>query len=238
MTDAAAREPDEKTKACRYCGEHIPVLASLCRECKCYQDWRGVLGISQTTLALLVALVSVVATTGPFFIDLFTPKNSKLFVNFQGAVEGDLLFSSANLGTRPAIIGAASIDVIWTSAKQGFSFPYSIPLAPKDSKERTVAAGSSSTLALAPLRKVDDVLKEIEANSNLWFDQCIVYLEWFEFSGEKNRTSKSSSCASLFQDLYGIPDEAKHRLDSLRYRNLDAIDDKTLKQIMTGINGK
>lgn len=49
---------------CRSCKSDIADGAKLCPICKSYQDWRSVVPISQTTLALIIALFSVAGLAG------------------------------------------------------------------------------------------------------------------------------------------------------------------------------
>ena len=76
-------KPAEIMVPCRVCREPIRQGAKKCIHCDSMLDWRGWLGISETALALLVALVSVVGATGPRIVELFTPKASKLEVNIR-----------------------------------------------------------------------------------------------------------------------------------------------------------
>ncbi|WP_205124545.1 hypothetical protein, partial [Tsukamurella sputi] len=47
-------------KQCIDCGEKINKSARLCKYCKTYQDWRRFLSLSNTTIALLIAFLSVI----------------------------------------------------------------------------------------------------------------------------------------------------------------------------------
>ncbi|WP_205837170.1 hypothetical protein [Neorhizobium sp. T25_13] len=56
-------EPD--TKTCKQCCLPIPLEAKISTHCQSHQDWRGFFSISNTVLALLTALVSVLSIAIP-----------------------------------------------------------------------------------------------------------------------------------------------------------------------------
>src|SRR5205814_10317427 len=68
--------PAEITVPCRVCREPIKQGARKCVHCNSMLDWHGWLGISETALALLVALVSVIGATAPRLVEFLRPKSS------------------------------------------------------------------------------------------------------------------------------------------------------------------
>ena len=97
------------TKVCRHCAVEIPIGAKLCCHCSQHQDWRNLLGLSNTVLALLIALISV---STPLFGYLSRPKSEINLNQLQyGHVEtGDgfqkisLFGTVSNLGERPGVV--------------------------------------------------------------------------------------------------------------------------------------
>ncbi|MFK0207218.1 hypothetical protein [Agrobacterium sp. NPDC090283] len=66
----------DQTKNCKQCCLPIPEKAKICTHCQSHQDWRGFFSISNTVLALLTALVSVLAIAIPSLYSLLhTPKS-------------------------------------------------------------------------------------------------------------------------------------------------------------------
>jgi hypothetical protein len=99
------------SKACTTCGEEIAASARKCTHCGTWQDWRRYLVFSNTILALLVALVSVTAVTGPVIRDLLITKDSHLISSFVGVIDNEAVFTVANSGNRPGSVGEARILV-------------------------------------------------------------------------------------------------------------------------------
>jgi hypothetical protein len=80
-----AGAPDEKRVACPVCGELIASRAQKCVHCCSELTWRKYLTFSNTSLALVTALIAVVGATAPAIHTLLTPKNSAMRANFSGA---------------------------------------------------------------------------------------------------------------------------------------------------------
>lgn len=91
-------------KACKVCAEPIKKAARICTHCNSYQDWRIGLSMSNTVLALLVALIAVVTAAVPVFKEAFTPKNSSLAIAFQVANTKALTVLVTNTGIRPGTV--------------------------------------------------------------------------------------------------------------------------------------
>lgn len=103
-------KPAEIMVPCRVCREPIRQGAKKCIHCDSMLDWRGWLGISETALALLVALVSVVGATGPRIVELFTPKASKLKVNIRQVFSNNLELAAVNDGHKNSQLVSARIS--------------------------------------------------------------------------------------------------------------------------------
>ena len=88
MVENAKPPAANDMKACKVCAEEIKKAARICIKCNSYQDWRANLSVSNTVLALLVALISVLTAAVPALKQTFTPKNSSISVTFQGANNG------------------------------------------------------------------------------------------------------------------------------------------------------
>ena len=95
---------------CRVCREPIRHGAKKCIHCDSMLDWHRWLGISQTTLALLVALVSVLAASGPRVAELFTPGRSDLNLYVRQVVQRFLELAGANTGNRNSQMLSAQIS--------------------------------------------------------------------------------------------------------------------------------
>ncbi|RXG85621.1 hypothetical protein [Bradyrhizobium vignae] len=69
MSDAEA-----PTKLCRYCQKPMPLQAIICTECSSWQNWRGLLNFSVPVLSLLLALATVIFSSGREFYQAITYK--------------------------------------------------------------------------------------------------------------------------------------------------------------------
>jgi len=103
-------------KTCKTCGHEIPDMAIKCTTCGSFQNWRGHINVSSTVLALLIALVSVVASSIPVLSEMFDQDDSDVNLVYQlYDVDQDnrhnFFFIAANSGTRPAGIGKATFRI-------------------------------------------------------------------------------------------------------------------------------
>jgi len=95
---------------CPVCRESIKPGAKKCIRCTSALDWRRWLGVSETTLALLVALISVVGSTGPRIVELLTPRYSDLRLVLRPPVYQNLQLDAWNKGNKPSYLVSASIS--------------------------------------------------------------------------------------------------------------------------------
>src|SRR5260370_35611066 len=102
--------PGEVTVPCRVCREAIKQGARKCVHCNSFLDWRGWLGISETALALLVALVTVMGATAPRVVELFTPKYSELRVSIRQVFGQNLEWVASNQGNKNSQLLSANIS--------------------------------------------------------------------------------------------------------------------------------
>lgn len=103
---------------CSTCHEPIFPGARKCVHCDSYQDWRRHLSMGSSVLALLVALVSVIALSAPMFVQLATPKNSKVEVRFQRLHLDNAYVLASNHGVRPASIKSVAYEVTAPDGKR------------------------------------------------------------------------------------------------------------------------
>lgn len=101
---------DETVKLCKLCSEEIKKGAIICIHCNSFQDWRRFLTISNTTLALLIALITVISSTVPPFLRATERPHSRIKLQFLEADQWSIYFSASNLGNRKGTIKSV---VIW-----------------------------------------------------------------------------------------------------------------------------
>ena len=110
MADINIGELPPGTKRCLVCAEPINIAARKCVHCS--SDQVGLLrnvGVSNTVLSLLIALISVLTAGVPVLKDALTPKNSELAFSFQGADDNYINILAANQGTRPGSVRIGKI---------------------------------------------------------------------------------------------------------------------------------
>jgi hypothetical protein len=112
------------TRPCPVCGETIKQRARKCVHCDSVLDWARYLGISNTTLALLTALVAVIAQAAPVVRSALEPKDSRLHLTFMGAgsrravldgtiMNGDVVLLVSNDGAEAGGVVTGSVDIFW-----------------------------------------------------------------------------------------------------------------------------
>jgi hypothetical protein len=94
---------------CRQCKNEIPDGAKLCSQCDSYQDWRGILPISSTALALLVALVTAISSALPVLSSYFHVPAAE--IEFSSPIIQDETVSviASNVGDRPGTLYGATL---------------------------------------------------------------------------------------------------------------------------------
>jgi len=67
-------DTEAPTKLCKYCQKPMPLQAVVCTECTSWQNWRGKLNLSVPVLSLLLALATVIFSSGREFYQAITYK--------------------------------------------------------------------------------------------------------------------------------------------------------------------
>jgi hypothetical protein len=108
--------PTSPPPLCKQCRNPIAAGAKICATCNCYQDWRSVVPISNTALALLTALVSTSAIAAPALYKFFHTPRSEATLSMP-AVDGTTLRVVAlNQGDAPASMVKAWVSSDYLAA--------------------------------------------------------------------------------------------------------------------------
>jgi len=99
---SAHREPT----TCKACGEIIPAAAKKCSHCGSFQSWRAYFPFTQSILALLVALVSVVSMGVPIIKTALQADDSVLTLTYIDRADIAIPIVASNKGT-----GGVPLDV-------------------------------------------------------------------------------------------------------------------------------
>jgi hypothetical protein len=113
----------EPTKRCWMCGEVIWAGAKKCVHCDSDLTWTRFVTFSNTTLALITALIAVLAAASPAIITLMTPKVSVLESEFVGISQSSRMLSMlfSNSGRRTGAINNVRVFVTWGSDARSFT---------------------------------------------------------------------------------------------------------------------
>lgn len=99
-TKTNADTPDN----CLVCREEIRPDALKCVHCDSFQDWRRHVNLSNTVLALLVALVSVSTVLLPILNELFEEQVSNVSVTYHGVHENLINLVATNSVSKEGVI--------------------------------------------------------------------------------------------------------------------------------------
>ena len=112
MTDT----PDVQTELCKQCKSEIPSGARICAKCNSYQDWRSVIPFSNTALALLTALVSVIGIATPAVYSVVHKPRSEAVLTMPSVDGTTLRVVAINRGDAPASLIKAWVDSEYLAA--------------------------------------------------------------------------------------------------------------------------
>jgi hypothetical protein len=101
---------------CKQCKNDIPVGARICSKCNSYQDWRIFIPFSNTALALLAALISVVGIAAPAIYKMIHTPTSNAYLSMPSFEGTTLRIVAVNTGDAPASIIRAWVDSDYLAA--------------------------------------------------------------------------------------------------------------------------
>jgi hypothetical protein len=101
---------------CKQCKNKIPSGARICSTCNSYQDWRSLIPFSNTALALLTALVSVVGIAAPALYKTVHKPRSEATLTMPSVDGTTLRIVAINRGDAPASIIRAWVDSEYLAA--------------------------------------------------------------------------------------------------------------------------
>ncbi|AZE21272.1 hypothetical protein C4K05_0848 [Pseudomonas chlororaphis subsp. aureofaciens] len=100
------------TALCKQCKSPIASGARICSKCSSYQDWRSFVPFSNTALALLTALISVVGIAAPALYKIFHTPRSQASLSMPSVDGTTLRVIAINSGDAPA-----SLIRAWVSSE-------------------------------------------------------------------------------------------------------------------------
>ncbi|HEX3070211.1 MAG TPA: hypothetical protein VHX14_16715 [Thermoanaerobaculia bacterium] len=133
----------ENVQACRICKELIPFKAKYCNSCKSYQGVFRYVSFSQTTVALMAAVLALLVALAPH-VDAFFHRQSDTSFTVTGA-DGDAIYVHLmNSGRKPSIIRACSLAIA------GVAQPVTLEFLNKDTHDakNVIRPASEGTVGL------------------------------------------------------------------------------------------
>jgi hypothetical protein len=106
--------PAQSTLPCPICVEPIPLKAKLCKHCKSDLSWRRHISISNTTLALLTALIAVLGALGPTVKRLWLKDDSEISAVYVGRSNDQVAFLLSNSGSKAGSVKSGQFYMFWT----------------------------------------------------------------------------------------------------------------------------
>lgn len=187
---------DSPTKTCVVCGSLMPINASKCKTCSSSQGWTRYLPLGTTTLALLTALVSVVASTTPTFIRWVKGDNSDIRTNFaRDDHSGGIILTVSNYGDRPGSIKDITLNIPFKQPNgRPTSYRGTVDTTDPKFDEYFVAPGDNRSIRV----KFLDVNFDATNFSSADFSgPCSIVVATSEYSNQKDPTTLSQPCERL-----------------------------------------
>lgn len=217
MTDAAglnARLISNPEKPCKCCAKMIPQAATFCVHCENHQGWfRRNISVGETTLALLVAFVAVLAAAVPPVLSWFHTPGSKVHQISTIFVEGGLKVVMVNAGDRSGVFQIARMvfeqaddapsvlvnfevkdpSLLGPNAARTYQLKPSPPLTRDGDPREIVLAIQATDFANA---------KEAAAGTRPTQVMCELVLETISFSGQEEKERLQNGCVSAWLSLF------------------------------------
>lgn len=204
---AAATVPPDEMMPCPVCREPIRAGAKKCTHCDSDLGWRRYMGLSNTTLALLTALVSVLVTAAPAMKRFLEPDDSRIRgipAASQESFGETIWMLVSNSGRRMGVVAGGFLNVSWRQdgIDEGFFIPLIIPSGPAFvPEEHTQPLALKATLQLLRegATKIDDVRAWFNANlgrnSPKYSDiECKIQLDLATASGYYDSSISQAFC--------------------------------------------
>jgi len=112
MTDSS----ESQKILCNQCKKEIPSGALICSTCNSYQDWRRFISFSNTALALITALVSVLGIAAPVLYKVVHQPRSEAMITMPSVDGTTLRVIATNRGDAPASLGRVWVDSEYLAA--------------------------------------------------------------------------------------------------------------------------
>jgi hypothetical protein len=194
------RPHDLRTKHCRICGEDIKEAARFCIHCKNWQGWRAELGISNTALSLVVAIIAVLTAAIPVIKDALTPQNSRFAFAVQRVTKDGFSALVSNQGIRPGTLLHEATILIKAKGSEQVGTYNAIPKSAIE--EIVIEPGKSMHVDFQfnnPLytENISSWLKAKDFFGPDDLESCRAYLSFINFDGKDDFPGRPFDCKKL-----------------------------------------
>ncbi len=192
---AAENEQPAKcdVKYCRVCGHVLPSKARKCVKCTSWEGWRGWLPVTDASLSVVLAMISVLTVIVPPVLR-FLARESFTRVAIVGVDDKDLQVAVSNVGRRPTVLRSYQVEFV------GADFLPAMTLTPRNIKASLLMQEQHETVNLHGAAKV---VLPVDRKEDLaaWIAEGTVKLtvcvkESGSGSGEPDAAADPGSCES------------------------------------------
>lgn len=188
------RDAKRSEKSCQACMSTVPVSAKKCGHCGAYQDWRRHLQISQSVLALLVALISVLSMGIPIVKSTLTPDDSSVILTYLDRPDTTIPIIASNKGSRPAVMAAKAGLQFTTTNAAGTSRTHLLLLTPDNASRENLLLSENTSKQFfyvvdhkQPVEKAFENLA-MDLDTLLSLTRCTFSISHISFRGQEQRT--------------------------------------------------
>jgi len=104
LKSESVQQSVDEVQLCSQCRHEIPRGALLCTKCNSYQDWRRHISVSQLSLALIAAILSITGIVAPELYKLVHEPVSNAFISTSSVDGTTLRVTVLNTGDASAVL--------------------------------------------------------------------------------------------------------------------------------------
>jgi hypothetical protein len=192
---------------CRACLEPIPVGARKCSHCGNAQNWLAYFPITQSVLALLIALVSVVMASIPIIKTALETDDSQITFNYIDRPDTTIPVIASNKGKRPGVIFTKAGFKIATVTQTHFLTATVLAgsreslLIPENTSKQFFFAVDPVQVPEDPFPKVASDIKDFRS-----IKRCTLAVEYQDFSGKETSVELTIFDAARPRTIRGATD--------------------------------
>ncbi|MBV1959276.1 MAG: hypothetical protein KUG53_00955 [Pseudomonadales bacterium] len=176
MQTEALKENKERVR-CRICMSEIEDGALKCIHCGGFQDWRGGINLSQSVLALIIALVSILSVTAPPVLAWYKGTSSNIDVKWVNVQDTYFGFVAVNSGNAPGILPRGTL---FLTDKEGVTTEYNL-----EPSLQSVVIPKEEAISTTLRIRVSDFHRFIQWTSSREFEGAKMVLYVIEHNGDQ-----------------------------------------------------